>query len=558
MASIRRLLDQQERCVRTSGICLAEALVTLGAPQQTVPSPVLDVQALVTLGAPQQTVPSPVLDVQELAEEVQSAVPHVNGSVQAPMQRPTAENIPASESNAELAAPLALEVEEAEEKDEEQQERSTAGLRKTFKERQVKSENLSKVRVKNWTLNKMLQQELQTTMVVQSGWFRRLRVQADAIVRHQLFDTLIGFIIAANAFILGFEEEMTLQGADDVILVTGPLEVSFFCVYIIEVILRALAGGRQCLYDPWYLFDLTLVLLGIVGIIMEAFADAETYELLQTILVIRSLRLLRLVRALRMIPLFKMMWRLVYGLITSLYVMISTAALLLISMYIFACIALEIIAKDDRLLNDDETRDIVAYNFASLFRTMVTLTQFVTLDSVAAVYMPLIVAKPGLAVYFTCLVLFISISLMNLVTAVLVESSMEYSAMFKEEDLKYMRSRVKETLPSMIEIFKRLDSDNSGLVSLEEISQVPADLLPKAIMEKASVDGMSELFELLDIDCTGSLSQDEFLEGVLNISIMDIPVSTMQILKHLKLMRHKIHELDETLPQRLASHLTEG
>lgn len=240
------------------------------------------------------------------------------------------------------------------------------------------------------------------------------------------------------------------------------------------------------------------------------------------------------------------MWRLVYGLLTSFNIMASTLAMLVLTIYIFACFAMEVIAKDSTLVQDPMTSEVVEIHFSTLYRCMVTLSQFIAMDSVAAVYMPLVIQKPLLVFFFGALIMIMSLCLMNLVTAVLVDKSLECSAMFKEEDQQILRKQVKSTLPSLIALFRKLDVDRTGDVTLAEIRELSQeDALPPKLLEKAAVENMSELFELLDVDGTGSLTQEEFLEGVLSISVMDIPVSTMQIMKHLRLMRKSIQEVGE-------------
>ena len=64
--------------------------------------------------------------------------------------------------------------------------------------------------------------------------------------------------------------------------------------------------------------------------------------------------------------------------------------------------------------------------------TMITLSQFVTQDSIAAIYSPLIKARPVLVLYFLALLFIVSIALMNLVTAVLVEGALEHARQEKE------------------------------------------------------------------------------------------------------------------------------
>eukprot|EP00435_Cladocopium_sp_Y103_P067734 s99_g30.t1 len=79
------------------------------------------------------------------------------------------------------------------------------------------------------------------------------------------------------------------------------------------------------------------------------------------------------------------------------------------------------------------------YAFGSLPRAILTLVQFVSLDSIAGVYFPLIMAKPWLAIYFMPLMVLIPIGLMNLVTAVLVEHALSHAT--REEELHRMHTK---------------------------------------------------------------------------------------------------------------------
>lgn len=69
----------------------------------------------------------------------------------------------------------------------------------------------------------------------------------------------------------------------------------------------------------------------------------------EKLLVLRSLRLLRLIRVFRMTRHFKIIWRLVYGFLTAWETILAAAAMLLTTLYLFSCIAVEFIAKDKEL-----------------------------------------------------------------------------------------------------------------------------------------------------------------------------------------------------------------
>jgi len=271
------------------------------------------------------------------------------------------------------------------------------------------------------------------------------------------------------------------------------------------------------------------------------------------LLIIRGLRLLRLVRALRMISYFKVMWRLVYSLLTAGGTMLSTTALLCLTLFISGCIAVEIITQDSDLKNDPVTGPIVEVYFASLPTSILTLVQFVTLDSIAAVYFPLMQVKPTLVFFFLPIGLVVSIGLMNLVTAVLVENALENAAQEAELERIQLKNKVKGALPAMIEIFKVLDQDHSGHISREEIESVPLDILPSKLLENISIPSMADLFELLDVDGTGSLTQGEFVEGLLNLVLLDVPIWTIQSLRLLGSLKDVTEKIQQDIKRLSAS-----
>ena len=159
----------------------------------------------------------------------------------------------------------------------------------------------------------------------------------------------------------------------------------------------------------------------------------------------------------RMLSHFKIVWRLVYGLLTAGQTILSMTMLIAVSLFIFACVAVEslgikqvaertcescyaeefaefilslpvmtkicrLIAKDPELKAHPTIGPLVTHNFLGLNRSLLTLLQFVTLDDIADVYYPLVLERPYLCAFFFPILIFISIGLMNLVTAALVEN----------------------------------------------------------------------------------------------------------------------------------------
>ena len=79
------------------------------------------------------------------------------------------------------------------------------------------------------------------------------------------------------------------------------------------------------------------------------------------------------------------------------------------------------------------------------------------------------------------------------------------------------------------------------------LRHVPVDVLPPKVLQAVCADSWEELFEYLDVDGTGTLSQAEFVEGLLNLCLLDMPIATVQTLKLLQVIRVHIANIGDRL-----------
>eukprot|EP00439_Symbiodinium_sp_Y106_P019933 s5044_g2.t1 len=333
--------------------------------------------------------------------------------------------------------------------------------------------------------------------------------------------------------------EMSLSGQDQTWM--RGAERAFLCIYAVEILVRATAQQWACLRDGWFLFDFFLVLGACAG----QLALLWTGESAEQIMVLRLLRLMRLARSVRMIKQIRSIFRLVYGLITCGETIFSTFALLSLVIYVFGVLGAEIIASSAGLKANPTTGPIISNHFSSLGMTMMMLTQFVTMDSIASVYKPLILEEPWLLLYFLPVGAIVSIALMNLITAVLVEGALESARQDREEERKMENITTKKMLPEIVRIFDTLDADGNGELNIEEMARFDrpgkgkggGSGINRRILDRAGVDSMEELFQILDVDSSGRVSRMEFEEGLLSIFLREVPVSSLQILKLIRLLR---------------------
>jgi len=382
-------------------------------------------------------------------------------------------------------------------------------------------------------------------------WISKL----DKLLKTNMFDYCMGSIIVLNSVCLGISSELSLPGGPGVPVILEHFENLFLTLYVIESAANLLARGKACFKDQWFLFDFSLVVIGAAyQWCIQYLIPEENGSVLEQVLVLRTLRLLRLLRAMRMLPMLKVVWRLTYGLLTSANTMLSTLALIILILYMFACLGLELITKRKEIRDNAELMVLVDLNFKNLYTTMVTLLQFVTLDSVAAIYGPFVQAEPWLLLYFFPIILVVSVALMNMVTAVLVEGALAQANSDRDARNRFLIKKVKQHTPMFKAIFAELDNDDSQSITVGELENLNIEDLPplcQQAMENFKFENMVELFEMLDGDTSGSINEEEFVNGLVNLSLTDhqVPPEVIIILKLARTLTRRSNDLTSQLAE---------
>ncbi|OLQ01732.1 Voltage-dependent T-type calcium channel subunit alpha-1H [Symbiodinium microadriaticum] len=229
------------------------------------------------------------------------------------------------------------------------------------------------------------------------------------------FDTIIGLVIMVNAVTIGLEAHYNASipvgctascaceiGILDACAVVPPwltyLDYVFFLVYVTEFAMRYYAYGRAVLRSNWVKFDLFLICSSAVDLTLNL-VNVQN-ELLNQVMLVRILRLLRLARAVRLIVLFQTLWQLVQGLLHSVTTLFWTFLLVMILIYIFAIIGMEFISEDPTLDANHEYNVAARENFSNFGDAIMTLLQMFSMDSIGAVYRPLVKHRFATFFYF--------------------------------------------------------------------------------------------------------------------------------------------------------------
>jgi len=374
------------------------------------------------------------------------------------------------------------------------------------------------------------------------GPFRR---KLYAYVTHSAFDTGIGMIIVLNGGTIALEAINSSHvplGCSPTCVCTNPeaecrvldewvniLEQIFYVIYVLEISLRvSVFGPGVVIFNAWTRLDFCLVTAATVDIIAKVVAVSS--DALQLIMLFRVLRLLRLARMVRLMIQFQTLWKLVQGLMYSTQTLLWTFVIICGLTYIFALFGMATLQVDYSLPLDHPYNVVTIDNFRDLGDAIAFCFQLFSYDGVASIYRPIVSQTWIAGFYFMAMMLILSVALANMVTAVMVESSLSMAEEDKEVRRIQQIDKKKKQLIKLKEMFLDLDEDGSGEISLDELLDAPDDIMEQ-LVEIAGTEDIETLFKMLDYDGGGTLGVTEFCEGVFRTSQSEKPIELNALLK---------------------------
>jgi len=329
------------------------------------------------------------------------------------------------------------------------------------------------------------------------------------------------------------DESATHGIRDDVVLV---LLNDLFCLWVtLDLVGRALAEGRyffRASVCALHSFEVFIV----VAYILEAIAVHAHYDegskssfrvYVGFVSFARTLRLLRLVHMSKLVrhnsafrELRMMMYALQGAMKSLAWSSVMLVVILLISGTIFTNGYLRHVVLTQLEAPDGKQTADLKDAFGTLFASMFTLAKAVTggtdWGEVYALLEPMFWPYRW---FYVCFQIFAILALLNVITAVFVESTMQRSTRDRESAVVDEISSRKELLMKINSLFEEFDEDNDGQINKEELK---AHLQNRHIAAYFSslgvdVDQVGKLFLLLDQDNSGYIDRQEFLQGCLRL-----------------------------------------
>jgi len=262
----------------------------------------------------------------------------------------------------------------------------------------------------------------------------------------------------------------------------------------------------------WNLLDVFFVAAGFLEILLDEGAFEVNY--------LRALRLLRLLRTttlLRSEPIFSRLRLMLLALGGCLQSLLWVVLLLVFSMYLFAVVFLNTATSYVRSAPEaDEDFETMTTFFGSMHMTLLTLGMSV-LGGVSwwEVERTFLKVSPFCAVMLLLYVTIVVLALLNIVTGVFVNDSIEFAQ--NDHDIRTTTEiqHKRDMVLGLKRMFEEIDQDESGTITLEEFKSA---LEREEVMVLLSALGLDVwdaigVFNLIDIDRNEVLEIEEFVMG---------------------------------------------
>jgi len=150
----------------------------------------------------------------------------------------------------------------------------------------------------------------------------------------------------------------------------------------------------------------------------------------------------------------------------------------------------------------------------------------------------------------------VSIALMNLVTAIMVESSLRQAKEDQVAQKAWESQKKKSLMPKLRLMFDEMDEDNSGGLDIEELRGA-SDEIKSQLQRICNMDDVEEIFKSLDYDDSGTVDIDEFCDGMLKAT-SDKPGELTRIMKQCAEILHNTRQAAAILNMEYANRNSRG
>eukprot|EP00746_Dinoflagellata_sp_MGD_P144303 gnl/MRDRNA2_/MRDRNA2_77049_c0_seq1.p1 gnl/MRDRNA2_/MRDRNA2_77049_c0~~gnl/MRDRNA2_/MRDRNA2_77049_c0_seq1.p1 ORF type:complete len:812 (+),score=143.37 gnl/MRDRNA2_/MRDRNA2_77049_c0_seq1:145-2580(+) len=334
------------------------------------------------------------------------------------------------------------------------------------------------------------------------------------------FTIVIALAILLNTIQMGVETDYPDHKPVYIVM-----ENIFTFIFSVEMICKLVFLQVRYFHDSWNVLDFCLVWLSIVDIwIMKMVRSGSDDTKLKRFSMFRIMRIMRTLRFIRLLKVFKELWLILKGMISSVKTIFWASLLLMMLLYVAAIFCVQIIGQSDLYYNSREAAqageidyfpDWDAYqHYGTVTRSMYTLFE-ISIEPLAL--RPIFEKQLFMAPFFMIYMFLTTFGVMNVIIGVIVENTQAAS---QEADSDFHAEEKKQNLKDIEKIRDvcvLLDKDGNGFVTLEELKEGLAQPECSECLKNVELPygaEESELFMLLDSDGLGHVSHGKLMTNL--------------------------------------------
>lgn len=367
------------------------------------------------------------------------------------------------------------------------------------------------------------------------------------------FNVFIGAVIISNAFMLGVELDM---GNPNLIMSMRAgwytMEFLFCTIFVAEVTGRIYYHKYRYFSSLMNILDLTLVAVQVVETYVIAFLmkDDDAFGM-RVFGVFRVLRMVKLIRLLRLFTIFKQLYQITRTLFESLTVLVWVALLIILVLYIVSVLLTSQVGKNDVLYNPyfavSDGWDHEEY-FGTVQRSMFSLIQILTLSGWSDIARHVKENQPMMLWVFLVFIVVTTYGLISMIIGIIIEHTILQVSRDEHTQTSRFHAERAKIFDCLRIVFETADADQSNTVTMAEVVSAMRNPEIKTKLKQVGfpVSDPAQVFKLLDVDRTGSITVDVFVNGCKNLvggakskDLFEIQYCVEALGKHLGLLDKK-------------------
>mmetsp|Transcript_51246 Transcript_51246/g.119122 ORF Transcript_51246/g.119122 Transcript_51246/m.119122 type:complete len:539 (-) Transcript_51246:174-1790(-) len=353
---------------------------------------------------------------------------------------------------------------------------------------------------------KSLQQQ-QLASAAEEGWMRRFNLTMGALI-------ILNIIVIAIETDSGYDDAgATIEGKIAWLIIDS----LFVLIFISELGVRGYVEGREWFYSLWNWFDVLIIVIAIVDIWIISLMQGEPYGV-HIMTIFRIVRLVRLVRLVKLVRLLHGLYVILMAFWHAMQTMSFLLAIMLFGLMIYAIFATNIIGRNTYLIEKGVQikGDPIEKRFGSVYRSMYSLFELMTLEGWEDVARPIVEEQPFLFVFIVSFIMIFTFGMLNMIVALVIEKTLHHTRMMSEHALQAEREQMADELIRIQTLFSN-GRQAVGTITYEEFETAlqESDAVRKIFSAMGiELNDVRELYTVLDWDESGDLTVKEFLEGL--------------------------------------------